>query len=105
MTRHDKTTLLAEPPSLSPAENAGRGRRLCQRPPLSLLSMRELIRSRGNCFVLTGEPSVGCGRTREFTLVFTPNSGVLSAIADFSLPLLVFVTRVTRRIQRKLTTV
>ena len=83
-------TLLAEP------------RRLCQRPPLSLLSMRELIWSRGNCFVLTGEP---CGRTREFTLVFTPNSGVLSAIADFSLPLLVFVTRVTRRIQRKLTTV
>ena len=42
-------TLLAEPPSLSPAENAGRGR-LCQRPPLSLLNMRELILSRGNCF-------------------------------------------------------
>ena len=34
---------------------------------------------------------IGCGRTREFTLVFTPNSGVLSATADFSLSLLVMV--------------
>ena len=46
-----------------------------------------------------------CSRTREFTLVFTPNFGVLSATADYSLSLLVFVTQVMRRIQRKLTTV
>ena len=50
-------TLLAEPSSLSPAENVRRGRRLCQRPPLSLLNMRELILPRGNCFLLTGELS------------------------------------------------
>ena len=45
--------LLADPPSLSPAENVGR--RLCQQPPLSLLNMHRMILSRGNCFLLTGD--------------------------------------------------